>query len=272
MDVLERSAPVGYSPQAQDFLDPIRLSIAAPAFNEEQGIESAVEEWTRYLSGRPGIRAFEIVVCNDGSRDRTGSILDALAERHSEVRPIHFSQNRGAAAALAAAIAATTMDWVLLTDSDGQFPIENLEPMMAAVNRARAPAAIGIRQKKDRLFARFGTSSSTLVCNLLHRSSIRDFNSAFKLVWGPLLRSLCLEARGMNYSTEVTSRLLEYGIAIAQVEIEHRPRVSGSSNMRMMRGSAHRILFVAYIAIRQLLLYLGVLRSHCTDYSGGGGE
>jgi len=257
---LERGASISDSPAARDYPAPIRLSVAAPAFNEEQGIQSAIENWMRYLSERPEIRAFEIVVCDDGSQDRTGNILDALAARHSEIKPIHFSQNRGAAAALAAAIAATTMEWVLLTDSDGQFPIENLEPMMAEVRRLRASAAIGIRRKQDRWFARFGTSSSAMVCNLLHRSSIRDFNSAFKLVSGPLLRSLCLEAKGMNYSTETTSRLLECGVEIAQVDIQHRPRISGNSNMKMMRGAAHRMLFVAYIAMRQLLLALGVLR------------
>ena len=75
-----------------------------------------------------------------------------------------------------------------------------------------------------------------------------------------MLRSLCLEAKGMNYSTETTSRLLECGVEIAQVDIQHRPRISGNSNMKMMRGAAHRMLFVAYIAMRQLLLALGVLR------------
>jgi len=234
--------------------------VAAPAFNEEKGIRSVVENWHRYLAGQPDIKAFEIVVCDDGSRDATGTILDALAGEHAQVRPIHFRENQGAAAALTAAIAATTMDWVLLTDSDGQFPIENLEPMLAEARRRCAPAVIGIRLKKDRLFARFGSSASGLVCNLLHRSSIRDFNSAFKLVWGPLLRALSLEAKGMNYSTEVTSRLLECRVPIAEVEIEHRPRASGTSNMRMIRGAAHRLLFVAYIAVRQLLLALGVLR------------
>ena len=249
-----------YLPGPPAYLTPIRLSLAAPAFNEEQGIRLVVEDWYRYLVECKEIEAFEIVICNDGSGDGTGSILDAMAGEHREVRPLHFSQNQGAAAALTEAIAATTLDWVLLIDSDGQFPIENLEKMLAIVRRQRVPAAIGIRQKKDRLFARFGTSASGFICNLLHRSSIRDFNSAFKLVWGPLLRALHLEAKGMNYSTEVTSRLLECRVPIAEVEIEHRPRASGASSMKMLRGATHRLLFVTYIGMRQLLLRLGVLR------------
>jgi hypothetical protein len=52
-----------------------------------------------------GIAEFEIVVCDDGSRDATGEILDRLARAHREVRPLHFAANQGAAAALTAAIA-----------------------------------------------------------------------------------------------------------------------------------------------------------------------
>jgi dolichol-phosphate mannosyltransferase len=258
--VLESGAPSRYLPDASDFTAPIRISLAAPAFNEEEGIRPVVESWRRYLAARRDIETFEIVICNDGSRDATGAILEALASEHREVRPIQFPRNQGAAAALAAAIAATSLNWVLLIDSDGQFPIENLENMLNTMQRRQVPAVIGIRQKKAHFFARFGTSASGLVCNLVHGSSIRDFNSAFKLVWGPFLRMLTFEAKGLNYSTEVTSRLLECRVPIAEVEIEHRPRTSGTSSMRMLRGATHRLLFVAYIGMRQLLLKVGVLR------------
>jgi glycosyltransferase involved in cell wall biosynthesis len=238
---------------------PITLSVAAPAYNEAAGIEAIVEGWCGFLAASRDVSSFEIVICNDGSKDETGAILDRLAARHPQLRPLHFARNQGAAAALNAAIAATTGDWVLLIDSDGQFPIENLPDMLAALRTGGGHAAIGIRQKKDVPFAQFGSWASGLVCNLLHGSHVRDFNSAFKLVGGPTLRRLGLEARGMNYSTEVTSRLLECGIALTEVHIEHRPRATGVSSMKLIRGAAHRFLFVSYIALRQLLLRLGVL-------------
>lgn len=249
-----------YLPTPDAFSAPIRLSLAAPAFNEAEGIRLVVESWHQYLAAQKHIQDFEIVVCNDGSRDATGVILNQLASEYPEIRPIHFEQNQGAAAALTAAIGATTLDWVLLTDSDGQFPIDNTSQMLREVRRLQVPAAIGIRQKKASLFARLGTSSSALVCNLFHGSSVRDFNSAFKLVWGPLLRSLNFEAKGMNYSTEVTSRLLECGIPIVEVDIEHRPRLTGNSNMKILRGAFDRLLFVAHLGMRQLLFKTGVLR------------
>lgn len=63
----------------------------------------------------------------------------------------------------------------------------------------------------------------------------------------------------MNYSTEVTSRLLERGIVPVEVTIEHRPRTAGTSHMKLLRGAVHRFLFVCYIALRQLLLGLGII-------------
>jgi dolichol-phosphate mannosyltransferase len=247
------------SDSAQTLLAPIRLSVAAPAYNEAAGLEAVVMEWRDFLAAQNDISAFEIVICNDGSTDRTGDILDHLALQIPQLRALHFIGNRGAAAALNAAIAATRNDWVLLIDSDGQFPIQNLPLMLAALRQSGSQAAVGIRQKKDTPFARFGSWASGLVCNLVHGSNMRDFNSAFKLVWGPTLRGLGLEARGLNYSTEVTSRLLERRIVLTEVLIEHRPRVTGVSSMRLLRGAAHRLLFVAYIALRQLLLRLGIL-------------
>ena len=238
---------------------PIRLSVAAPAYNEAAGIETVVRDWHGYLSVQTNVADFEIVICNDGSKDATGDILDRLTLSCPQLRPLHFAANQGAAAALNAAIAATKGDWVLLMDSDGQFAIENLADMLKALEQSGGRAAIGIRQKKDAAFAQFGSWISGCLCNLVHGTGLADFNSAFKLVHGPALRGLGLEAKGMNYSTEVTSRLLECGIVPVEVKILHRPRATGVSSMKLFRGAVHRFLFVLYIALRQLLLRLGIL-------------
>ena len=237
---------------------PVRLSLAAPAYNEAEGIAAVVTEWHGFLAGQD-LADFEIVICNDGSKDDTGAILDRLASSMPRLKPLHFAANQGAAAALNAAIAATRGDWVLLLDSDGQFPIQNLPAMLASLRQCDGLAATGIRRKKDVAFARFGSWASGVLCNMAHGSRLQDFNSAFKLVSGPVLRGLGLEAKGMNYSTEVTSRLLECGIVPVEVGIEHRPRTTGASSMKMMRGARDRFLFVLYVILRQALLRRGIL-------------
>lgn len=241
------------------FLD-LSLSIAAPAYNEGEGLHQVVEGWHDYLKNQKNILKFEIVICNDGSQDNTGLILEKLEKKYAEIKPIHFLHNQGAAAALAAAISRTQFDWVLLMDSDNQFPIENLGILLRALQGKQAKAAMGIRKKKNSFLARWGSSASGFICNITHGTKIKDFNSAFKLVSGPVLRSFRLEAKGMNYSTEITSRLVESKTDFVEVNIDHQARSMGKSNLRFMRDGMHRLLFVSYISFRQLLIKLGILR------------
>ena len=237
------------------------VSLAAPAYNEAEGLNDVISEWVTYLSAQKRLRRFEIVICDDGSTDRTPEILSSIASRYPQVRAIRLPTNQGAAAALARAISQTSLNWVLLIDSDGQYVINNLERMISAVEAHDLLGACGVRRKKiDSPFARFGSWASGAICNLIHRTTYRDFNCAFKLVSGPVVRSIILEAKGLNYSTEMTSKLAERGIQLAEVEILHRPREYGKSSVKLIRDAFHRLLFVFYIAFRQLLLKLQVLQ------------
>jgi glycosyltransferase involved in cell wall biosynthesis len=167
------------------------LSVAAPAYNEAAGIESVLRNWVEWLSQAPGLNAFEIVVCNDGSEDNTKEVLDLLGAEFSSVRPVHHNVNQGAAAALSTAIRNTRYDWVLLIDSDGQYGIDNLNLLASAIERDNSKAAIGVRVKKhDSAFARIGSRGSSWLCNFFHGTHYRDFSCALKLVEGDLLRSL----------------------------------------------------------------------------------
>lgn len=236
------------------------LSLAAPAYNEAETLYGIVENWIAYLKEFPGLSDFEIVIVNDGSRDDTGTVLDALAASYPQVRPIHFQENRGATVALGTAIANTTKEWVLLIDSDGQFPIENLRALHLAVESQNAEVAHGVRlQKKDSYFARFGSMVSGSLTNLVFSSHYRDFNCACKLIEGSLARSLQLEAKGLNYSTDVMANLVTRRARIVETEILHQKRLGGKSSLRALRDARHRFLFVMFLAIREKLRQWQVL-------------
>ncbi len=237
------------------------ISIAAPAYNEGEGLRLLVENWAHYLASRFQPDDFEIVVCDDGSKDNTWEILGQLAKAYPSVKPCRHVVNQGAAAALTTAIRHTTKSWVLLLDSDGQYPIDNLDLFVKEMERAPAPAFIGYReQKADSAFARFGSWISGACCNWCHGTHYRDFNCALKLVDGTLLRDLDLEAKGLNYSTEISSKILERGVAMKEIAIIHRPREKGRSSRTLLRGTLHRFLFVTYIGWRQFLFKAGLLQ------------
>ncbi len=239
---------------------PLRLSVAAPAYNEAESIAAVVTEWSDFLRGHPGVEAWEIVVCNDGSTDATGDILADLRTRVPELVVVTLLQNQGAGTAIAQAVRHTSLDWVLLTDSDGQFPITNLDHFLAARSGGERAFSGARNQKADSLAHRFGSWASGAVSNLLHGTRYRDFNSVFKLVDGPLFRSLHLESTGMNCSAEITSRVAERGVDWVEVPVEHRQRGAGSRSWRFLDGAWRRLLFVLYLGGRQFLLRRRVLR------------
>ena len=240
---------------------PILLSVAVPAWNESAGLVEVVHTWQNYLRSVPAVADFEIVICNDGSTDETGAILNQLATADTRVRAVHHSKNQGAAAALTTAIQNTIYPWVLLIDADGQYGIDNLGRFLEALAQTDQKAAIGVRvSKHDSVFARFGSWLSGSLCNLFHGTRYRDFNCALKLVDGGVLRSLTLEAKGLNYSGEISSKLLERGIPLVEVEVDHRERTSGRSSAQNFKAASHRLMFVFYIGVRQFLLRRQVLQ------------
>jgi glycosyltransferase involved in cell wall biosynthesis len=252
------SAGAAVAPRARTFES---IAIAAPAYNEAAGIERFVRDWQEALGALPGLALAEIVICNDGSRDTTGALLETLARECPALSPVHHEKNRGAGRAMATAIANTRAAWVLLLDADGQFPPACLDDFEAALaERPDARALLGERRRKhDSAFARAGARLTTATLNALYGTRYHDLSSACQLVRGDLLRALPLEAKGLNYSVEISARLLEAGIRPVPVSIEHRGRERGRSARTLLQSTFDRAAFVGYFAVRRALLAAGVI-------------
>src|SRR4051812_45043390 len=90
------------------------LSIVLPCFNEEPNVAAAVLEAQR-AAERFAAR-HEVIVVDDGSSDRTRAIAEAIAARDARVRVVGHDRNRGYGAAVRSGIAASSSEWLLLTD------------------------------------------------------------------------------------------------------------------------------------------------------------
>lgn len=89
------------------------ISLLIPAFNEEQTIEETV----RYAS-EINYPHYEIIVINDGSKDRTLEILKSLLDRYSKLRIVNVVQNKGKAHALKQGVLASKGEFIATIDSD----------------------------------------------------------------------------------------------------------------------------------------------------------
>jgi glycosyltransferase involved in cell wall biosynthesis len=97
----------------------MNLSVIMPAYNEQAGITAAVAEVQQQILDR--FAPAELIVVNDGSRDRTGAILDDLARQDPRLRIINQA-NRGHGPAILTGLHAATGDHLFLVDSDQDPP------------------------------------------------------------------------------------------------------------------------------------------------------
>src|SRR5215472_1400951 len=117
---------------AQSVTEPARLpgiSVFLPCHNEEGNVERVVHALDREL---PKVSdRYEIIVVNDGSRDRTGEIADRLAAANPHVKVVHHPVNRGYGGAVTSGIHACSQPWVVLCDGDGQFEASDIARLAA---------------------------------------------------------------------------------------------------------------------------------------------
>ncbi|MCS7220916.1 MAG: glycosyltransferase family 2 protein [Anaerolineae bacterium] len=203
------------------------VSVCMPAYNEEANLPDMIADVVAVMRAR--FQDFEIVVTNDGSRDRTGEILEELAKVYPELRPIHHERNQGYGAAVYTALSHATKEVIFFTDSDRQFVLEEIDRLLPYL--AEADLVVGYRAPRRDPFLRvlFGWGWSALV-TLLFGYTARDIDCAFKLfrrgvfeAVGPAIRS-----RGATFSAEWLVRAKRAGYRIVEVPVSHRPRRAGS--------------------------------------------
>ncbi len=206
------------------------LSIVLPAYNEEGNIERAVRGAA--AAAAPLVADCEIVVVDDGSRDRTASVLAALeAELGARLRVVHHDTNRGYGAALRNGFAATRGDLVFYTDSDNQFDLAELGDFLPLM--AEHDAILGYRvDRKDPWLRRFVSGVFNGLSSFAFGMRVRDLNCSFKLFRGPLLRGLSLESNDFFIDTEMVARMHRSGWRYLQRGVRHYPRTAGRSSVR----------------------------------------
>ncbi len=205
---------------------PGSFSLVLPAHNEEENIRIVVDDALQTLPRFTD--EFEIIVVNDGSRDDTASIINALAAADARVKPIHHQQNQGYGGALRSGFAAATGDYVMFMDADRQFNIADLTLLSPFVRDYDVVAGFR-RERNDPLIRRLNAEIFNVVVRVLFGIHLRDVDCAFKVFRGDILRSLTLSAPGALINTEMQAKLRRRGATVQQVAVHHYPRVAGNA-------------------------------------------
>lgn len=117
------------------------LSVFFPAYNEEANIKNTVEKALKVL---PNVAdKWEIVIIDDGSKDKTGAIVRQMAEKEKRIRLITHDPNRGYGGALQSGLYGTKYEWITFTDADGQFDFSEISKFIETQKETGADMVIG---------------------------------------------------------------------------------------------------------------------------------
>ena len=206
------------------------LSLIIPAYNEESSIRQALAEAEAAL---PRVAdAFEILVVDDGSRDRTAQVVQECARACPHVRLLRLPENRGYGAALRTGFEAARFDRVAFTDADCQFDLHDLSRLLPLTREADIAAGWRI-DRKDSWQRRFFSWGYNQLAHFLLGTCVRDIDCALKVFRRGALARLLPESRGFFVHTEMLTRARQLGLKVAERGVCHRPRRRGLSKVSL---------------------------------------
>ena len=210
-------------------------SMVVPLHNEEKSLPHLLDFATTAL-GRHA-EEFEIVLVDDASTDATPALAAERAAADPRVRVVRHAENRGLGGALKSGFAAARLQWILYTDCDLPWDLEEMGRLFRAVEITGADFVSGYRHDRTGEGS-LRTLYSFLYNGLVHAAfsfPIRDVNFSCKLFRRALLDGMLLRSEGSFIDAELLVRCRNRGALIQQIGLDYFPRTRGVSTLSSPR-------------------------------------
>ncbi len=201
------------------------LSVFFPCYNEEANVENMVRKAQGIL---PEVALqYEIIPVNDGSKDKTGEIINRLVQEDPHVHPVHHEKNKGYGGAVVSGYNAAKYDYVFFTDGDLQFDLREITLLIEKLDEG--DLILGYRKnRRDPWHRKLNAFMWGSLVKFLFGFQVRDVDCAFKLIKRRVIDKVQLSAGGAMVSTELLARANKAGFRFVEVGVTHYPRVAGS--------------------------------------------
>jgi glycosyltransferase involved in cell wall biosynthesis len=209
----------------------VKLSVLIPVYNEERTLEEVIRR----------VRAIqlpkEIILVDDGSKDRSGEILTRLQEENgrapdplNELRIFLQPSNQGKGAALKVAIDHVSGDIVIIQDADLEYDPQDYAALLEPIKRGLADVVYGTRfagggaHRVMFFWHSMGNRMLTLISNMLTNLNLSDMEVGYKVFRAEVLKSIKLESKRFGFEPEVTMKLAKKGYRFYEVPISYHGR------------------------------------------------
>jgi glycosyltransferase involved in cell wall biosynthesis len=205
---------------------PTKISIVIPVYNELRWVEPLLE---RVLAADCCGLTQEVVMVDDCSTDGTSQILEALAQRHPEVKLIKQDRNRGKGAALRRGFEAATGDVILVQDADLEYNPRDYPTLLRPILEDNADAVFGSRflggpHRVLFFWHSVGNQVLTTLSNMFTNLNLTDMETCYKVFRTSLVKQVSLEQDRFGFEPEITAKLARAGARIYEVPISYAGR------------------------------------------------
>ncbi len=225
----------------------IDLSIVIPAYNEEKNIIQLYNELKEILENLK--KSYEIIVVDDGGKDKTFDILKTLKKSDKKLKVIRLQKNFKKAAALSAGFDESKGNIIITMDADLQDDPKEIPKLIRKLNEGYDIVVGWKYKRKDALLRKINSKIFNTLVRILTKVKVHDSDCNFRAIKKDVIKHLPLYG---GLYRHIPSIAYHQGYKVGEVNVIHRARKFGKSRYGVTR------LFTGFfdlITIKFLLSY-----------------
>lgn len=226
------------------------ISLVVPAHNEAAILQKSLLTLCQYMESIENEYRWEIVLVNDGSKDETGPLAEAIARTRENIRVLHHGSNFGLGQALRSAFNVCRGDYVITLDADMSYSPDHIERLLAKIKETGAKIVIASPYTKGGNVShvpwlrRLLSVWANRFLSLTSRSNLSTLTGMVRAYDGRFVRALDLRSLGMDVSPETIYKAMILRARIDEIpahldwSLQTTDGVGRSSSMKKLRHIA----------------------------------
>jgi len=239
---------------------PMQLSIVIPMYNEAGNIGHLFERLLPVCRALP--LTFEVICVDDGSRDKTTTVVRMEQEKSPEVVLVRFARNFGQHAAVTAGFAHARGAWIITLDADLQNPPEEIPKLVGCFTAGYDVVNTWRIDRQDTAFRRYASTLTNIIVRRISGIHLDDF--------GCMLRGYSREVAQAivacrEYKTFIPALASIYARNPTGVGVSHADRAAGQSNYSLLKLLSLQLDLITSFSVvpLRLLFFIGSFLAIC---------